>query len=74
MNLAELKIGESARVVDVVGDDELAVRILEMGVTPGCPVSVRGKAPLGDPLEIEIRNYRLSLRISEAERVNIELD
>jgi len=64
--------GKSARVVRVQGDDEVGVRLLEMGLTPGCEVTLIGAAPLGDPLEFEVRGYRLSLRRSEAARVEIE--
>ncbi len=70
--LAELKLGEKGRVVRVNGTDTLAVRLLEMGLTPGIQVSLVGKAPLGDPWELEVRGYRLSIRRSEAERVEIE--
>ena len=70
--LAHLELGRRARIKQVSGDDEIAVRLLEMGLTPGSETSVVGIAPLGDPIEIEIRHYRLSLRKSEAERVQIE--
>lgn len=61
-----------ARVVQVHGDDEVGMRLLEMGVTPGVEVELIGVAPLGDPLEFELRGYRLSLRKTEAARVEIE--
>jgi ferrous iron transport protein A len=57
----------------VEGTDDVAIRLLEMGLTPGVEFEFLGTAPLGDPLEIEIRGYRLSLRKSEAARVTIEL-
>ena len=63
---AELAVGESGRVVRVVGADEVSRRLLEMGVTPGVEIRRLGAAPLGDPLEFELRGYRLSLRKSEA--------
>lgn len=69
--LADLKTGESARIVDVVGDDAVGVRLMEMGLTEGEEIEFLGAAPLGDPLEFEIRGYRLSLRTSEATRVVI---
>lgn len=71
-SLAELAQGACARVRDVHGQDEVSMRLLEMGLTPGAEVLCLGKAPLGDPLEFELRGYRLSLRRSEAERVEIE--
>ncbi|HTM54940.1 MAG TPA: ferrous iron transport protein A [Pirellulales bacterium] len=70
--LAELPIGSRARVRSIVGSDELSVRLMEMGLTPGVEVALVGKAPLGDPLELELRGYRLSVRRSEAARVEIE--
>ena len=71
--LAELRIGESARVREIDAQDEIGLRLLEMGLTPGVEVSLIGTAPLGDPLEIELRGYRLSLRKNEAARVDVEL-
>jgi ferrous iron transport protein A len=53
--------------------DDVAIRLLEMGLTPGVEFELIGVAPLGDPMEIAIRGYRLSLRKSEAARVTIEL-
>lgn len=70
-SLAELPPGDQATILNIDGDDAVTARILEMGVSPGCPVKVIGKAPLGDPIEIEIRNYRLSIRIEEARRIQI---
>lgn len=64
--------GECGRVVRIEGMDEISVRLLEMGVTPGVDITLVGAAPLGDPLEIELRGYRLSLRRCEAARVEIE--
>ena len=72
MTLAELETGKSGKVVEVKGDDSIALRMMEMGVTPGCTATVVGTAPMGDPIEIKIRNYRLSLRKTEATRVTIE--
>lgn len=69
--LSTLKVGEKARIVDVTGDDAVAVRLMEMGLTEGEEIAFLGAAPLGDPLEFEVRGYRLSLRSSEATRVVI---
>ena len=69
--LADLAIGQQARVVRVEGADEISLRLLEMGLTPGVTVKCLGLAPLGDPLELEVRGYRLSVRKSEAARVHI---
>ena len=72
MTLAELAVGAGARVRNIAGTDEVANRLLEMGLTPGASLTVIGTAPLGDPLELEIRGYRLSIRRSEAARVEID--
>jgi ferrous iron transport protein A len=72
MTLNELSIGARARIVDVTGDDAIAVRLMEMGLTEGEPIEFLGKAPLGDPLEFLIRGYRISLRHGEASRVIVE--
>ena len=71
-SLEQLMIGGSARVVDVTGGDATALRLIEMGLTPGVRVRVVGSAPLGGPLEIELRGYRLSIRRREASRIAVE--
>jgi len=68
---AELEVGQPARVVQVTGTDDVSRRLLEMGVTPGVEIRRIGAAPLGDPLEFELRGYRLSLRRKEAEHIEI---
>jgi Fe2+ transport system protein FeoA len=70
--LDQLPVGARGRVSSVAGDDELSMRLLEMGLTPGVEVAVVGTAPLGDPLELELRGYRLSVRRSEAARVQVD--
>ena len=69
--LADLKPGAQATVVNVDGSDEVAVRLLEMGMTPGVEIRLIGVAPLGDPIELELRGYRLSVRKAEAARVRV---
>ena len=71
--LDELPVGQQAWVLEIDGADDISLRLLEMGLTPGVALRVVGRAPLGDPLELEVRGYRLSLRLSEAARVEIEL-
>jgi len=71
-SLAELGLGDRARVARVLGVDDISVRLLEMGLTPGVELLMVGMAPLGDPIELELRGYRLSIRRSEAARVEIE--
>ena len=70
---AELEVGQAGRVLRVVGSDDISRRILEMGVTPGVEIRRLGTAPLGDPLEFELRGYRLSLRKSEAKHIEIDV-
>jgi ferrous iron transport protein A len=70
--LAELPVGALAQVLSVEGTDELALRLLEMGLIPQTEVRILGTAPFGDPIELELRGYRLSVRRSEAARVLVE--
>ena len=70
--LKNLKPGQCARVVRVHGQGALWLRVMEMGLTPGAAVSVRKIAPLGDPIEIDIRGSALSLRKADAALVEIE--
>ncbi|WP_437229123.1 FeoA family protein [Planctomicrobium sp. SH661] len=70
--LADLKtIGASATIEEIEGEDGIAMRLMEMGLTDGEEISVIGFAPLGDPIEFSIRGYRISLRSTEARRVRI---
>lgn len=72
MDLSQLKIGQQGRVAAVQGSDAVSLRLLEMGLTPGVVCRLLGTAPWGDPLEVELHGYRLSLRKAEAARVEIE--
>ena len=67
------RAGQRGRILDVTGDDAVAVRLMEMGLTEGAEIELIGFAPLGDPVEFLIRGYRLSLRKAEGSRVTIEL-
>ena len=69
--LSELKVGESGKIVKVNGEGAIRRRLFDMGVTPGAEVFFRKKAPLGDPIEITIRGYELTLRKAEAACVEI---
>ena len=71
--LDEFQIGETGLIKKVEGEGRLRRRLFDMGVTPGATVYLRKKAPLGDPLEVTIRNYELSLRKSEAALVVLEV-
>lgn len=72
--LDQFKIGETGRIIQVTGEGRLRRRLFDMGVTPGATVYLRKKAPLGDPLEVTIRGYELTLRKSEAELVVLEME
>ncbi len=70
--LSEFLIGESGIIKIVEGEGRLRRRLFDMGVTPGANITLIRKAPLGDPMEINIRNYELTLRKSEADLVVME--
>ena len=72
MTLRDAAIGERVRVRRLVGEGVLKRRIMDMGITKGVEVVVRKVAPLGDPLEVTVRGYELSLRKQEAENVLID--
>ena len=71
-SLDGVSVGRTVRVQDVSGADAIAIRLLEMGLTPGVDVRLVGRAPFGDPLELELRGYRLSIRRQEAARVAVQ--
>lgn len=70
--LRDVKIGQSATVVRVAGDGALKRHIMDMGITKGTDVHVRKVAPLGDPIEVTVRGYELSLRKSEADSIYVQ--
>lgn len=71
-NLNSFVMGESGTIVSVKGEGKIRRRLLDMGITPGAEVYLRKKAPLGDPLEITLRGYELTLRKDEASFVFLE--
>ena len=68
----DLRIGESANVVKLYGEGAVKRRIMDMGITKGTAVTLRKVAPLGDPLELRVRGYELSIRKSDAEMIEVE--
>lgn len=70
--LSQLLIGESATVIAVNGEGAIRRRLFDMGITPGVEVYLRKKAPLGDPIEISLRGYELTLRKAEASLVQVK--
>ncbi|PQO25207.1 hypothetical protein C5Y96_25205 [Blastopirellula marina] len=69
--LSQLAVGQEAVIASIDATNVAAVRLMEMGMTPGCSVKMIGSAPFGDPLEVEIRGYHLSLRKTEADLVEL---
>ncbi len=72
MTLRDLKPGDQGKVVSLGEKGPLRRRIMEMGVTPGTPIKVVKVAPLGDPIEVNLRGYELSLRKDQAMRIVVE--
>ncbi len=70
--LREVRIGETVKVVKIRGEGAIKRRIMDMGITKGIDIYVRKVAPLGDPVEINLRGYELSLRRADAEMVEVE--
>lgn len=70
--LKETKVGERAKVVKLHGEGAVKRRIMDMGLTKGVEVQIRKVAPLGDPIEVTVRGYELSIRKADAEMVEVE--
>ena len=71
--LSEFAIGDSGVIKSVGGEGRIRRRLFDMGVTPGAEVYLRKRAPLGDPIEITLRKYELTLRKTEADNVTVEV-
>ncbi len=71
-NLKEVPVGGTAKVVKIHGEGAVKRRIMDMGITKGVEIYVRKVAPLGDPIEITVRGYELSLRKADAENIEVE--
>lgn len=72
MTLRDAKIGETVTVKKLTGEGAIKRRIMDMGLTKGTSVTIRKVAPLGDPIEITVRGYELSIRKADAEMVEIQ--
>ena len=70
--LSDFAVGESGTIKAVTGEGKIRRRLFDMGVTPGAQLTMRKKAPLGDPIEITLRGYELTLRKDEAACVEVE--
>ena len=69
--LRNVKVGETAKVVKLHGEGAVKRRIMDMGITKGVEVTVRKLAPLGDPIEVTVRGYELSLRKADADMIEV---
>lgn len=69
--LREIKVGESAQVVKLHGEGAVKRRIMDMGITKGVEITIRKVAPLGDPIEVTVRGYELSIRKADAEMIEV---
>ena len=72
MTLREVKTGENVKVKKLNGEGPVKRRIMDMGITKGVEVFVRKVAPLGDPIEVKVRGYELSIRKADAEMIEVE--
>ena len=72
MTLDQLKVGSSAIISAVGGNGALRCRLLDMGLIPHTRVTLRKVAPMGDPIEIQVRGYELTLRVEEARKIEVE--
>lgn len=70
--LKDARVGETVRVVKLTGEGAVRRRIMDMGITKGVEVHIRKVAPLGDPVEVNVRGYELSLRKADAEMIEVE--
>ena len=70
--LREVECGKTVKTVKLHGEGAVKRRIMDMGITKGVPVYVRKVAPLGDPIEVTVRNYELSIRKADAEMIEVE--
>ena len=70
--LKDLKVGQTAKVVKLHGEGAVRRRIMDMGITKGVEIKIRKVAPLGDPIELTVRGYELSLRKADAEMIIVE--
>ena len=70
--LRDVKVGAHAKVVKLHGEGAVKRRIMDMGITKGTEIFVRKVAPLGDPMEVTVRNYELSIRKADAEMIEVE--
>lgn len=72
MTLKDLKVGQSGTIANVAGEGALRLRLLDMGLVPGTKVLLQKVAPLGDPIQIQVRGYELTIRLEDANKITIQ--
>ena len=72
--LRQVKVGETVKVTKLTGEGAVKRRIMDMGITKGVEIYVRKVAPLGDPVEVTVRGYELSLRLEDAQKIEVETE
>ncbi len=72
MTLKDARVGQTVKVIKVTGEGAIRRRIMDMGITKGVEIYIRKVAPLGDPMELNLRGYELSLRKADAETIEVE--
>ena len=72
MTLRDLTIGKSGRIITVGGEKAFRRRLLDMGLTPRTIVKIKKAAPMGDPIELQLRGYILTLRLEDAEKITVD--
>ena len=72
MTLKDVRVGQTVKVTKIIGTGPVKRRIMEMGITKGVEIFVRKVAPLGDPMELKVRGYELSVRKADAEMIEVE--
>ena len=72
--LREMSVGQKGTIAKITAQGELGRRIRDMGLVPGTPIQIRGRAPLKDPVAIRVRSFTLSLRNNEADYISVEVE
>ncbi len=72
MSICDMKSGENAKIVNILGDEKLKKRLLALGLTNGCDVKFKNSAPLGDPIVINLRGFDLAIRKKDAANIRIK--
>lgn len=71
--LSELSVGQEGKIAEISKESSVRRRLMDMGIIQGTKISLEGKAPMGDPIEVKLRGYKLTLRKSEADAVSVDV-